>query len=302
MKTLLSFSGFPLVVAEFFGTPKPKVDLVVNCPHAFFADDFLNFFPDIANIFQNTPPEVLWQYRELERDFGSFSLARSIAQKSAERGLFVAFLVVQCDRGILDANRVPSCAVRRVFDHQRYSAETAKLREMAQEIGKTILSFSKKNLSPDGFFLDCHSMWPSCQYVLPGDFEHPEHLTGYIKTLINPENQSRVRSLNFLVRDEGGRDIADAKRTSILVDALSRSGFPSKYDDPYFFQPRYQGFHYYSSFPGVSIDAPRQFLGKITSYDGLFPIWTEDFDRIDALSEALVNGIAETFSPSADLE
>jgi len=294
-KTLLNFDGFPLVSIKFFGEKKPKIDLFLNCPHGYAGKDFLRFFPFFKNLFSKISPDIFEKYLELEHDFCSIELAEKIAENLAEKGLFVAVIFVNCDRGILDANRNEEKCVRRIFDHEKHFSTVEILQKMNRKIADAILGAAQKNLAENGLFLDCHSMWPSSPKIHPSDFENPDQLEKYIFSIISPKNQHKTRAINFLIHDHNGIEIADAPAAKIIENALLARGFATRVDEPYRMNPEYRAGFYYQFVRGVSFDVPRHFLATRTENRDFYPIWKKDFHKINAVANGFSSGILDFF-------
>jgi len=165
-----------------------------------------------------------------------------------------------------------------------------KLLQISRKTGENILDFCQKNLKPNGFFIDVHSMWPTSQLVHPSDFEHENRLQKYVHALLHPENQKEVRAINFLVHDQNGEPIADKKRSDMIAKHMIKNGFPVVFDAPYKLLPGYNSSKYYLHFSGLSIDIPRTFLGNPISESDI-PKWAEDHEKIHKLSDCLSEGI-----------
>lgn len=290
---LVQFDGYDLVTVEFYGDPEKPLDLVINCPHGYSGKEFLETFPQVRELFSQIPNDVFHKYLSLEMDFGEFELAKVLAEILSQ-DLNIAVLYVQCDRGILDGNRIVEYAVRRIFDHEKHPRTRGMIREMSEQIATNISEFTQNRLAPHGFFLDLHTMWPTSQRVSPQRFESAETLEKYVDLLLDYENQEKNRCINFLLSNQEEEVIADKKRTEIITKQLEKDGFCSVFDEPYFFTHSTLSAQYYQFFPGVSIDLPRNFLGKPKDIGDPWD-WAINQEKIETIAGFLSTAILNTF-------
>lgn len=260
MTDSLFFDGYPLIKTKIFANPKAKFRIFLNCPHGYFGPEFLQNFPKVQELFSHVPEKIFQKYLNLEMDFGSSQLAFALAEElSSDTDIILCF--PQVDRGLLDANRTPDHAVRKVFDHQEHGHIRNKLKKMSTEMFDHISKISKEFLKEEGLFLDLHTMWPTCQRISPEEFESPDSLEKYVEHLLHPENQKQLRAINFLVSDLEKNIIADSFYVEKMAETFQLRGIKIALDTPYQMLPKYTSYHYYKNFSGVSIDIPRSFLG-----------------------------------------
>ncbi len=266
-----------------------EFDVIINCPHGYHDDGRFRSFPYVKEALKSIPKKTLETYLWLEFDFGAKSLAEVIFHHLAKTKR-VAFINLYYDRGILDGNRSEACSVRQIFNQKKYSETTKKLQYISHMTGKSILEFSTSHLAKNGLFLDVHSMWPTCQYIHPRDFEHENRLAEYTQAILYPQNQKNLRSINFLVHDAEKHTIADVKRSESVAEKLRKKGYPVKIDSPYFLLPGYRSTLYYQHFSGISLDVPRTFLGKQPS-EKEPEKWQEEEGKIKQLGQVLAEGV-----------
>ncbi|QQS59066.1 hypothetical protein IPN35_05785 [Candidatus Peregrinibacteria bacterium] len=286
---LVNHNGYVLVDVFFFGDPSVPLDIVLNCPHGCRDIVFLEAFPQIKNAFSHIPEEIFQTYLELEYDFGARDLAFSVATELSHKRN-VAVTRVHYHRGIVDANRTEAFAVRNIFDRERFPEVDMLLKKISRDTEAAIIAFLQQHLSPNGFFYDNHTMWPTSQYISPREHEKPDTLEKYIGALLETENQKKVRSVNMITSDENNVCIADEIRSNIFANTLQEYGYPVDFNTPYrLFPQQHLGARYLSLFSGVAVDIPRPFLGNPDEKN--IAQWNIDETKMKRLIPAVSEGL-----------
>ena len=100
---------YPIIRCLSYGDLS-RINLVVLCQHGFNSKEFMEYFPHLISSFKDYPSNIIFKYLDIEYDFAARMLAVNLA-KILSTKFNVLFIGVNCDRGIMDANRLPKYCV-----------------------------------------------------------------------------------------------------------------------------------------------------------------------------------------------
>ncbi|MDA1060181.1 MAG: hypothetical protein O3B47_00105 [bacterium] len=270
----------------------PQVVLI--CVHDGSHKEFLKNHPDLHEIFKDYA-EIFESYLKLERDFAALALTREI-KKLLKKEIKVASVeVTDLPRGIIDANRTPEEAIRRVFNHEEHPELVKKFMHTYETITKQALE-ALENLSQDGLFLDIHTMIDFSPSELvpisPGSFAMQE----YIEARTNPDRLKERRLVNFLTARENQPSLAHPGLAGNLEKGFNRDKLKVSHNDPYRLLDWTMLNHYMSKYPqkGIGIDIPICELSKDGESCEINPIL--DPSKIARKGEIIASAILATLS------
>ena len=232
--------------------------------------------------------DTISRYLDLEHDFAARSLAISLAKKLSTK-FNVLLLVVNCDRGIMDANRLSDHCISSVIQKTASSDTIIELQNLNKFIREQISDILNKHLHPGGYILDVHSMWPFTMNI-PNSKKN--NLDDFSKSFMLANHLGKRRNLNFIVHQDNGEAIADKEIASFIERELTSNKYPVQYDEPFSMDSIRSNYQYFKSYRGIAFDVPRDFLGKRQSKNPLdFSFMIEDKRMIDNLSHTIASGI-----------
>jgi len=293
--TLISYCKYPILQLDVHDVTKP-VDIFILCQHGFRSSSFTNFFPRFLPPYdKDLSQELFVKYLEIEHDFGSRELSLFIFDGLKSK-MNAAIITVNCDRGIVDANRQDDYCVRPLIKTYISAENLSELLGLNYFVRSEIFSLLQ-HLSSDGYILDVHSMWPYSLNVNPDRYLN---FADFVQLYELPENLSEKRRVNLIVNDINGVSISNQTMASSVEKALIEGGYDVVRDEPYYMLPERSNYFYFSHFNGVAIDIPRNLLGD--SRKNSFP----DFsfmkisqEKLRNFGDSIVSGITMLKSSSS---
>ena len=288
-----NYLGYPAVELYVYGKLE-EVDLFILCQHGFSNSSFTDFFPKFSPSYNGElPRDIFSEYLDIEHDFGARQLSKSIAENLSVH-INVAVIAVNCDRGIVDANREDENCIRPLVKTYASVETLSELLSINKFIRTTVYSTLKKNLHPNGYILDIHSMWPYTLNINPDEcsnfsqFVHLYKSSSYIK---------EKRKVNFIVHDINGLAIADKLISNSVEKTLRQKDYKTEYDKPYYILSERSNYRYFKDFKGVAIDIPRDLIGDPRKES--FPDFSnmiESTKKVKHLSGAISLGIRNLYN------
>lgn len=280
------YSNYPIIRCFKYGSSS-KVDLVVLCQHGYNSESFLKHFSHLLRSFDSYPSDIISRYLDIECDFGARSLAISLSKILSE-SFNTLFIGVDCDRGIMDANRLSEYCVSPFIQNTYSDSVIFELKEMNVFIREKIFSIFKEYLTPSSFIVDVHSMWPYNMNIPDDKLNNIEEFT---KSHLNMNFLGSRRNINLIVHEEDGSPISDAKLAYFIEKELINNKYSVEYDNPFYMLPIRSNYQYFKYFSGIALDIPRNLLGKSKSEDSNdFTFMHEDEEMINDICRTIASG------------
>lgn len=259
------FKEYSAITTYSYGRHE-KFDFILLCQHGYEDKTFRKKFleKEIDKIYKKHG-FLFEEFLDFELDSGARLLSFNIAEQLSE--VFSVLLVhVNCDRGIMDANRVQEICVNKYISELVSRETTIRLKLLNQYIRETILNIFN-NLSTDRLFiLDVHSMWPfnikSINPIIDISLEK------FIELLRISNDLSNKRNINLIVRDNNNLVISDINAANSIMAGLKNNGYNVDIDKPFYMSDVRSNYHYFKRYKGLAIDIPRDLLGDFT-FDNL---------------------------------
>ncbi|NEO84787.1 MAG: hypothetical protein F6J87_11115 [Spirulina sp. SIO3F2] len=287
------FEGYNLI-EYMVSSNSPKVDTILLCQHGFRDDDFRNHFFEHTNMFGEHSQELVNLYLDLEYDFGAQSTTIHLARKISSK-LRVLAIFVNCDRSIMDSNRIAKDCIDEIAINYIDSEKVAQLRKMNFFVRETILNLCRQYLEPEGFIIDVHSMWP---FSFEPEIKKGSDIRSYCQSFLEPNAKREGRNINFILneKDEQGMfsPVADLSLALSLKKSLQDAEYCVDEDKPYFMESRRSNYEYFKLYRGIAIDIPRNLLGSNlpkTANPLDYSLIIEDMSKIISMSDAMAKGI-----------
>jgi len=289
---IFEYLGYPIVELSLYGELK-DIDLVILCQHGFRGKDFIEYFEDFSPRFQTVISENDFdKYLDIEHDFGTLKLSKFIANK-LEKIINVAVVVINCDRGIVDANREDEHCIRPLVKTYASEATLLSLVDVNSFIRSTVNSILDRKMKKDGCILDVHSMWP---YTLSKNPDKCESFSEFVDLYQSLNWIKERRAINLIVHDANGIAIADTHIADLLDTSLRQAKYETRYDKPYYILPERSNYGYFKKFRGIALDIPRDLIGD--PRENSFPDFSsmvESPEKLKSLSSAIYSGLSHLF-------
>ena len=259
-----------------------------NVAHGYNSGDFIEHFPQLLLPFQKYSSDTTHLYLELEHDFAARDLVINMADRLSKK-IKVMTIFVNCDRGIMDANRIEKYCISPLLKDSYSDSIIDKLRFLNRFVKKTVFSLLNKFLKSDGYIVDIHSMWPF-NINIPSDAK--SDIEKFVKVFLSADHKGSRRKINFINNELSGKPIGFTKLAHSIEEELALEEYPVEYNNPYYMLPIRSNYQYLNRYKGVVIDIPRDFLGiprDSTEVD--FSYMKKDMRLISKLSYLLTIGI-----------
>jgi hypothetical protein len=287
------YLGYPIIELHTYGRSK-EIDLFILCQHGFRARSFTDFFPEfLPSYSEEATEDIFSEYLDIEHDYGARKLSKFVAENLATH-INVAVITVNCDRGIVDANREDEYCIRPLVRKYATATVLSKLQKINEFIRTTVYSLLKKYLKLDGYILDLHSMWP---YTLNKNPDNCSSFDQFVKLYKSSEHIKEKRNINFIVHDINGLAVADKLMASSIEKYLKQASYEIEYDKPYYILPERSNHRYFSNFKGIAIDIPRNLIGYPRK--GSFPNFSsmrESSEKVKGLGNAISLGVKALYT------
>ena len=283
---------YPIVRSLNYGNSS-KVDLVILCQHGFNSKEFIENFPHLISCFKGYSQNTISKYLDIEHDFAARRLAINLA-KTLSTKINVLFVGINCDRGIMDANRLPKYCVSSFVNNNASDEIILELQAINIFIRNTIFSILKKHLDPSGYIIDVHSMWPFNMNIPESKLYDIEEFS---ESFTNFSYLGNPRNINLIVHQNDGQSIADKKLAYFIEQELIINNYSVEYDNPFCILPIRSNYQYFKHYRGIAFDIPRTLLGKRSSENPIdFSFMIESQEMITNISNAIASGLLKLFA------
>ena len=285
------FKGYPAVTV-YKNSNALHADLIILCQHGYGKEDFIKHFPSLYSPFKANDSEYFSDFLEIEHDYGAEAVAFKISEILKDK-LNVFVITVDCDRAIMDANRLESYCISPLVS--RYFSEPVinELKELNFFIREVIISIFKEKLDPEGYIIDIHTMWP---FNINVNYKDCHTIKKFVQEYLSPLNKGEPRNINLITHSKDGVWIADESLSTSVEQELGIK-YTVKYNEPFCMLPVRSNYIYFSSYKGIAIDIPRNLIGiSKSSIADDFTYMKKDNDSIISLSAALSKSVLNLFS------
>lgn len=250
------YFNYPILTVNFYSLQK-DIDLILLCQHGYKSKEFLESFPEFIKPLEDYSQDIISLYLELEHDYASRDLTDEIGKDLSET-LNVMSILVNCDRGIMDSNRLKDYCIPSFLYHSYEPSVILKIKKLNSFIRKTIYFLLKQFISPSGYILDIHTMWPLNLLDSSGSIINIESVC---RQYMSPRKSVSPRKINFICKDSNDNWISSKKMAKSLELSLNSYNYEIDYDIPFYMLPIRSNYHYFSEYNGIAIDFPRSLFG-----------------------------------------
>lgn len=271
------------------GTPR----VILVAPHHDEGCALLAARPDVI-LACAADESTLRRYLAVDADVGSRQLAVCVADHIAAAGVGVELLLPRLPRGIIDAGRLPSRALRHVF---RLGADPGLLGWLvhthAVVVGEVITAIRALDRA-HGLFVDLHTMSPRSPAIprslTEAVYESPGRLREYIAAFEDGEH-NRV-AIDLITRI-GSDVVGDRNLIDSLVAAFEQADLRWVQDVPYAASDHIVAGALMQERRGIMIDIPKDLL-TLPPFDLAAVIPAPD--RVEVIAVRIAAGILGALS------